>query len=80
MMPTASTTRSAATSTVLSPAASVAVTLSALRFSSFTVVEVWIFMPCFSKALRAKAEISSSSTGSTRSSTSTTVTSAPMSR
>ncbi len=35
-------------------------------------------MPRFSNALRAKAEISSSSTGRIRSSTSTTLTSAPM--
>ena len=34
-------------------------------------------MPCFSNALRAKAEISSSSTGRIAVSTSTTVTSAP---
>ncbi len=52
---------------------------AALRAIPFTVAEVWILMPCFSNCLRAKAEISSSSTGSTRSSTSTTVTSAPMS-
>ena len=43
----------------------------------FTVALVMIFMPCFSKALRARAEISSSSTGKMRSITSTTVTSTP---
>ncbi len=56
------------------------VTLSAPFFTPFTAAPVRIFMPCFSNALRAKAEISSSSTGRTRSSTSTTVTSAPMLR
>ena len=56
-----------------------------IEFASFyrtlgaevTVVPTLSFMPCLVKALAAKADISSSSTGSTRSSTSTTVTSAP---
>jgi hypothetical protein len=79
-MPTARTTRSASTVAVLPAASIVAVTELPLRFSPFTVAPVWIAMPCFSKALRAKAEISSSSAGTTRSSTSITVTSAPMLR
>jgi len=63
----------------LPPPSMRATTFSPLRSSAATVAPVWILIPCFSKDLRAKAEISSSSTGSTRSSTSTTVTSAPMS-
>ena len=76
-MPTAMMTRSTAISLDLPPASTVAVTPSLPFFSAFTVALVMIFMPCFSKDLCAKAEISASSTGSTRSSTSTTVTSLP---
>jgi hypothetical protein len=53
-----------------------ATTFSPLRSGALTVAPVWILIPSFSKDLRARAEIASSSTGSTRSSTSTTVTSA----
>ena len=79
-MPTARITRSARTWADLPPASMVAVTPLFAFFRPVTVAEVRIFIPCFSKALRAKSEISSSSTGSTRGSTSTTVTSAPKSR
>ncbi len=79
-MPTAEITRSTVISWLLPPASMVTVTLSAFFFAPFTSAPVRIFMPCFSNALRAKAPISSSSTGRMRSSTSTTVTSAPMLR
>jgi hypothetical protein len=58
----------------------VAVTLLAPLFRLETVAPVRIFMPCFSKARLAKAETSSSSTGRMRSTTSQTVTSAPIVR
>ena len=79
-MPTAEITRSTVIFCSLPPIATVTVTLSAPFCTPVTVAPVRIFMPCFSNALRAKAEISASSTGSTRSITSTTVTSAPMVR
>ncbi len=79
-MPTAEITRSTVISCVLPPASIVAVTLSAFFFSPFTAAPVMSFIFCFSNAFLAKALISSSSTGRMRSSTSTTVTSAPMLR
>ena len=78
-MPTARITRSTLAANPLPSASIRAVTPSPTCSSAATVAAVWILIPCFSKALRANAEISSSSTGSTRSSTSTTVTSAPIS-
>ena len=81
VMPIARITLSTVTSEVLPPsAAMVAVTESFAVFSALTVALVWSVMPCLVKALWAKSEISASSTGSTRSSTSTTVTCEPMSR
>ena len=79
-MPTALITRSTVISWLLPPAVIVAVTLSLPFFRPPTVAPVRIFMPCFSKARLAKAETSSSSTGRMRSTTSATVTSAPMVR
>ena len=77
-MPIARMTRSTVMVSVLpSLAFRVAVTLSAPFFSSVTCVPSFSFMPCLVKALAAIAEISSSSTGMTRSMISTTVTSAP---
>ena len=77
-MPTAEITRSTVSSRVSPPASMVAVTWSLPLFRDLTAAPVRIFMPCFSKALWAKAEISSSSTGRMRGRISTTVTSAPM--
>jgi hypothetical protein len=79
-MPTAEITRSTVISWVLPPCSTVTVTLSAPFLTPFTVALVSSFMPCFSNAFCAKALISSSSTGRTRSITSTTVTAAPMFR
>lgn len=79
-MPTALMTRSTVISCALSPTVMVAVTLLAPFFRFDTVALVRIFMPCFSNALLAKAETSASSTGRMRSSTSQTVTSAPIVR
>ena len=67
---------------VLPPASIWAVTLpppfpSGARSSFLTVDFSMIFMPCLTNCFFAKAEISASSTGSTRSMTSTTVVSAP---
>ena len=62
---------------VLPPSSIVAVTLSAARSSFFTVALSRIFIFCFWNAFLAKPEISASSTGRMRSSTSTTVVSAP---
>ena len=78
--PTAEITRSTVISCDLPAASIVTVTLSAPFFTPLTAALVRIFMPCFSNALRARAEISASSTGSTRSMTSTTVTATPMFR
>ena len=80
VMPTAMITRSTVISSLLPPLSMVAVTLSVPFFSALTVALVRILMPRFSNAFWAKAEISSSSTGSTRGSTSTTVTSASIER
>ena len=78
-MPTAEITFSTwIVSTLPLPRSTVTVAPLASTFTPVTLAPVWIFMPCFSKALRAKAEISSSSTGSTRSITSTTVTAEPI--
>ncbi|EKD60769.1 MAG: hypothetical protein ACD_54C00559G0001 [uncultured bacterium] len=76
-IPTAEITVS--NSCVVAPLASsrCATTLPGERSSFFTVVFSRIVMPCLTKAFLAKALISASSTGSTRSITSTTVVSAP---
>jgi len=76
-MPTAEMITSTEISCALPPCSTIAVTEPAPLRTPFTPAPVRIFMPCFSKALRAKALISSSSTGRMRSMTSTTVTSAP---
>ena len=79
--PTAEITRSTLSDCVPPlPSSIVAVTPSAFFSSLVTLAPVRIFMPCFSKALRAKAAISASSTGRICGSTSTTVTSEPMVR
>ena len=79
--PTAEMTRSTVSDWVPPlPSSMVAVTLSACFSSFVTLAPVRILMPCFSKALRAKAAISASSTGRICGSTSTTVTSAPNER
>ena len=57
-----------------------AVTPLSVADSASTPAPVRIVMPSFSSDLRKNAETSSSSTGTTRSSISTTVTSAPKSR
>ena len=79
-MPAAEMMRSTVMVCVAPPDSTVAVMLSPPLRAAVTLAPVMILMPCFSNALRAKALISLSSTGSTRSSTSTTVTSAPMLR
>ncbi len=79
-MPTALMTRSTLISCALPATVMVAVTSLAPFFRFETVALVRIFIPCFSNAFLAKAETSASSTGSTRSMTSATVTSAPMVR
>ena len=79
-MPTALITRSTVISCVLPAEVIAAVTLLAPFLTIDAVALVRIFMPCFSKARLAKADTSSSSTGRMRSSTSHTVTSAPIVR
>ena len=76
-MPTAEMMRSTVISLVLPPCSIVAVMEFAPFLTLLTAALVRIFSPCFSNAFLAKAEISASSTGSTRSITSTTVTSTP---
>ena len=78
-MPTARITRSTVMSSVLPLASTATVTLSAPLRRLPALPLVMMRMPCFSNCLRAKAEISSSSTGRMRSITSTTVTLAPSS-
>ena len=76
-MPTAEITVSKSAVVVLPPCSIVAVTLSAPRSSFLTVAPSRIVIFCFWNCFLAKAEISASSTGRMRSSTSTTVVSAP---
>ena len=78
VMPIASTTRSTSISLAFPSTSILPLTPPLPALSPLTLALVWILMPRFSNCLRAAAEISSSSTGSTRSSTSTTITSAPM--
>ena len=76
-MPMARMTFSTVTVCVSFPASTATAMPSFPFVSPATVAPVRTFMPCFSTALRTKAEISASSTGRMRSSISTTVTSAP---
>ena len=76
-MPTAEMTVSNSCVWTLPPTSTWAVTLSLARSSFFTVAPSRIVIPCLTNCFFAKAEISSSSTGRTRSITSTTVVSAP---
>ena len=76
--PTAEIIRSAVISVALPSASTVAVTEFAPFTTLVTLALVMILRPCLSKALRANAEISASSTGRICGMTSTTVTSEPM--
>ena len=76
-MPTAEITVSKVSCVLFPPCSIVAFTASAERSSALTVAPSRIRIPCFSKAFLASPEISASSTGRMRSSTSTTVVSAP---
>ncbi len=73
-------TRSTVIGDIFPPPMSITAVTSFLPFcSESTVAAVRILIPCFSNSLRARAEISSSSSGRMRGSTSTTETCAPMS-
>ena len=76
-MPTAEITVSKSSVVVLPSCSIWAVTLPLPRSSFLTIAFSRIFIPCFSNCFFANFEISSSSTGRTRSITSTTVVSAP---
>ena len=80
MIPTAEITRSTVSSWILPADAMVAVTLFSCLFRLLTVEFVSSVIPWAANCFVAKALISASSTGSTRSRTSTTVTAVPMLR
>ena len=77
--PTAEISRSASIASVLPPFSSTVALTELAAFSTLvTLASVWIFIPCLSSCLRARPEISASSTGMTVGISSTTVTSTPM--